>query len=305
MHAMGRRKKETTAITPEELAAVREALTPAIRPEIIPWDNIAKAVYQADSPHIPPTDPLIEEPSTSEAPEHQTQLTHIQNAINATNSTDPETQTTDPDKDNDAGDNVTSATVGVGESDSASRTGALAVTKRLQKEGRWAEIEPTRDRMMKQAKQTGLDKAAAQAWTYSELDRLYPPLPPKVAPVPAEQPQAAPDTGLVQGLGAIPAAWPALPDNASLQAELGWVQSQRLSVVEERGNTTVVRLERASSPAPSKAALGWLETSIRSYAKYVDIVSRCLATAVDEQESVRRERMAIADIDALLAEMMG
>jgi cytoskeletal protein RodZ len=51
--------------------------------------------------------------------------------------------------------------------------------------------------------------------------------------------------------------------------------------------------------------LGWLETSIRSYAKFVDIVSRALSTAVDEQDSVRRERLALAEITALLDEMQG
>jgi hypothetical protein len=114
-----------------------------------------------------------------------------------------------------------------------------------------------------------------------------------------------PDNGIVQGLSAIPPDWPAMSDNSSLQQELGWVQSQRLSIVEERGNTTIVHLERASSPAPSKAALGWLETSIRSYAKYVDIVSRALSTQVDEQESARRERLRLDEIKALLDEMQG
>ena len=33
----------------------------------------------------------------------------------------------------------------------------------------------------------------------------------------------------------------------------------------------------ASTPAPSMAALSWLETSIRSYAKYVDVVARALS----------------------------
>jgi DNA gyrase inhibitor GyrI len=78
-----------------------------------------------------------------------------------------------------------------------------------------------------------------------------------------------------------------------------------LSIVEERGNTTIVHLERASSPAPSKAALGWLETSIRSYAKYIDIVSRALAVVQDEQDSTRRERLRLDEIKALLDEMQG
>ena len=65
----------------------------------------------------------------------------------------------------------------------------------------------------------------------------------------------------------------------------------------------VVHLDRAGAPAPSHAALGWLETSIRSYAKYVDVVARSLSTHVDEDEHVRREKLAIEDMRALLAEM--
>jgi hypothetical protein len=48
-----------------------------------------------------------------------------------------------------------------------------------------------------------------------------------------------------------------------------------------------------------------LETSIRSYAKYIDIVSRALAVVQDEQESTRRERLRLDEIKALLDEMQG
>jgi len=113
-----------------------------------------------------------------------------------------------------------------------------------------------------------------------------------------------PAGGQVQGLGEIPAGWPALPNNASLQAELGWVQAERLRVVEEKSSgSTLVRLGRASTPAPSMAALGWLETSIRSYAKYVDILARALSTVQDDQDHVRRERMRLDEIQGLLDEM--
>ena len=47
--------------------------------------------------------------------------------------------------------------------------------------------------------------------------------------------------------------------------------------MEERtAGPTVVHLDQALSPAPSWAALGWLETSIRSYAKYVDVAAKAL-----------------------------
>lgn len=52
----------------------------------------------------------------------------------------------------------------------------LTVTKRLQRDGRWAEVELVRNRMIKECRKQGMSKPDAQAWTYSELDRLYPPL---------------------------------------------------------------------------------------------------------------------------------
>jgi len=74
-------------------------------------------------------------------------------------------------------------------------------------------------------------------------------------------------------------------------------------VAENPGGATSVDLDQALSPAPSWAALGWLETSIRSYAKYVDVAAK--ATASDDVEGavVRHERMALDEVLRLLDEM--
>jgi hypothetical protein len=66
----------------------------------------------------------------------------------------------------------------------------------------------------------------------------------------------------------------------------------------------VVHLDRARTPAPSWAALGWLETSIRAYSKYIDVVAKALKDEENEQQMVKRERMAIDEIRSLLAEMI-
>ena len=176
----------------------------------------------------------------------------------------------------------------------------MGVAKRLQDDGRWySGVREEKDKLIKLARSQGMTRDAAQEWAYSTLDDLYPAV---AAPELSESP--ASDSGQVRGLGDIPGEWGQLPLNASLQSELSWVQSNRLSIVEETpGGATVVHLDRAREPAPSMAALGWLETSIRSYAKYVDVVARCLASAVDEAEHVARERVAMGDVRALLAEM--
>ena len=175
----------------------------------------------------------------------------------------------------------------------------LSITRRLQRDGRWAEAEPVRDRLIKQCRQQGMSKPDAQAWTYSELNRLYP-------PVTAEwtDDSESVDCGFVSGLSDIPASWGQLPPNSTLQAEIAWCQANRLQVVEEKSKgVTVVHLDRARTPAPSWSALGWLETSIRAYAKFVDVAAKVTSTQQDEQDMVRRERMAIDEIRALLAEM--
>jgi hypothetical protein len=73
----------------------------------------------------------------------------------------------------------------------------------------------------------------------------------------------------------------AVTGNRSLAVEIGWVQANRLYVVEVRpGGATFVRLDRARSPAPSWSALSWRETSIRSYA---EVAAKATSTAQDTQ----------------------
>ena len=115
--------------------------------------------------------------------------------------------------------------------------------------------------------------------------------------------RARDDDSQVIGLGDLPLEWPRLPPNAPLAMEIQWVQANRLQCVTEVGERSVVDLSKALTPSPSYAALGWLETSIRAYTKFVDVAAKATASLEDEREHVRRERMAIDDIRKLLAEM--
>jgi hypothetical protein len=45
-----------------------------------------------------------------------------------------------------------------------------------------------------------------------------------------------------------------------------------------------------------------IETSIRAYAKFVDVAAKVTVTQQDEQDMVRQERRAIDEIRGLLAE---
>jgi len=181
----------------------------------------------------------------------------------------------------------------------------IALTERLRREGRWAEASKFKDTALADFRAKGMKRDEASEAAWEAMEKAYPPLAAVDAPADPGAPQAAAINFCVQGLGEIPASWSELADNASLQAELAWVQSNRLRVVEEKpSGATRVHLDRARSPAPSGGALSWLETSIRSYAKFVDVVARSPNVEQDEQEHVRRERMAIDEIRELLAEMM-
>ena len=181
--------------------------------------------------------------------------------------------------------------------------------KRLRIEGRDIEAGVFRNRVRDECRAKGMTRREAHDHAWAAAIASFPPPGEPAVDVPlpeapAPEPASNGSNGPLSGLGEIPAAWAELPANASLQAELGWVQSNRLAIVEEKpSGSTVVHLDRAAEPAPSRAALGWLETSIRSYAKYVEVVARTLSTSVDADEQVRRERVAMGDIDALLDEM--
>lgn len=175
----------------------------------------------------------------------------------------------------------------------------LSVTKRLQRDGRWPEVEPVRNRLIKECRKQGMSKPDAQAWTYAELDRLYPPLETDRTAGSDSQLGSA-EGGFVTGLSDIPEDWPQLPANATLQVEIAWVSANRLRVRDGSG----VDLSRALSPAPSYSALSWLETSILFPAKFADISVKATANQDDEKEEIRREKMSIEEVRGILAEML-
>ena len=86
--------------------------------------------------------------------------------------------------------------------------------------------------------------------------------------------------------------------------EIQWVQSNRLRMVSESDGITSVDLTQALAPPPSYSALGWLETSIRAYAKYCEIAAKATQSLEDEREHVRRERLSIEECRGLLSQML-
>lgn len=181
----------------------------------------------------------------------------------------------------------------------------------------WPKVKAVLADMRADPKLAPLSAEAREQFIWAELDRLYPLRETASTPnsasaeiaetsdVSKRQSSAVLDSGRVQGLGDLPQAWPELPANASLAAEVAWVQANRLLVVEEQpGGGTRVRLELARAPAPSMAALAWLETSIRSYAKWVEVAAKASGAGQDEQDQARQERLAIEEVRSLLGEML-
>ena len=234
-----------------------------------------------------------------------------QESSNETATAQATTAPTTQDSKTDQGGDSSSATVATGqESQARTRESRREATNRWCREGKTAEVESFRDSERKSAQDRGLPRYAAGELAWERALSQFPPPgdtfsgPETVAPIPVLE-SPAPESG-VSGLGSVPAGWPVLPSNASLAAEIQWVQSSRIDVVEELpGGAVRVHLGRADHPAPSKSALGWLETSIRAYSKYCDIAAKATASQEDEREHVRRERLAISDVSELLAEMVG
>jgi hypothetical protein len=206
----------------------------------------------------------------------------------------------------------------------------LEVVQKIQRLGKWGEAEPVRNQLIKEARRSGMTRPDAQKWAYAKLEEQYLASDQETTNEASDQqtePQSeaggvanplgataeatgeslrahSRDEAAVTGLDAIPEHWPALAPNAPLGVEIQWVQANRLSVVRDLGDRAVVDLGKAMSPAPSWAALGWLETSIRAYAKFVDVAAKASATLEDEREMVRREKLAIEEVRGLLSEML-
>lgn len=181
------------------------------------------------------------------------------------------------------------------------------IWKRFQKEGRWKEIEPIRDELMRKArKEMKLPKDEAREWAYSELESRFPPIEvgdaePAAEPVPTTSETPSHGDGI--RFSPIPDSWGDLPSNSKLSEEIQWVQSNRLRIVEETPAGTFVNLDNSLTPAPSHAALGWLETSVRAYSKYCEIAAKSMSTVDAETDQIRRERSSIEEIRDLLSSL--
>lgn len=180
----------------------------------------------------------------------------------------------------------------------------IGITEPLRREGRCDEATQYKDSVLVECRQKGMKRSESSVAAWEAMAERYPPITAMEQSSKSTETHGA-ESCRGEGLSDVPASWGELPANASLQAEIGWCQANRLRIVEDEANGfTIVHLDRARSPAPSWAALSWLETSIRAYSKYVDVVAKSLKDEESQQQMVKRERLAIDEIRSLLAEMM-
>ncbi len=115
-------------------------------------------------------------------------------------------------------------------------------------------------------------------------------------------------TGDLRGIHRIPRNWGELPAEATFEADVRWVHANRLLVVRKAATGMAsVELGKASSPAPSHGALGWLEFAVMNPTKFMsDLVPRVLKDDGEDadEEGVKRERKSIEELREVLAEFV-
>ena len=163
----------------------------------------------------------------------------------------------------------------------------------------------TWNRLRREGRSAGMSRRGSRAYADRWVERVNPEVPPEPKPEPKPEPEpvaadSAEGAGGLSGLGDIPASWPELPPNAGLAAEVQWVQANRLLVRE--GDSVNLSLSR--SPAPSHAALSWLETAILFPSKFADVAVKVTQHSEDEREVIRRERLLIEEVRGILTEML-
>lgn len=180
---------------------------------------------------------------------------------------------------------------------------AREVQHRLMRQKLWkGQADATRDELYvagrKLKKTHGWTREQVQWWVWSQLDEMYPAPEPESAQPDRPQDQSA---GIV-GLTDLPDSWGQLPDTAQQASEFAWVQANRLLIVRTQGSRSVIDYRRARGPAPSMASISWLEYSILNPAGWSSMAAKGMAVEEDESEFIRQERLAIKDIESILAE---
>ena len=176
----------------------------------------------------------------------------------------------------------------------------IELTERLRRENRWPEAANFKETARTDFRAKGMKRAEAAEAAWEAMAEAFPPL--SVA-------EALADPGAPEGTTthAPPVPWPDLPTDADFADEVRWVHSQYIRIIEETARGRAIHWERATTPPPSTGACSlarWAAENRTAF--YKDMLPRVMAKVDDQAEEeakIRRERMALEEIDELLREM--
>jgi hypothetical protein len=105
----------------------------------------------------------------------------------------------------------------------------------------------------------------------------------------------------------LPKSWGSIPATARFEAEVDWVYANYTLIVEERASgKNRLYLNRALSPAPSRAAIGlaeWAKDNRKAVYEQMVIKTKKGFEGGDE-EKVRAEKKSIEEIRSILTRMI-
>ncbi|MCK9570881.1 hypothetical protein M0R72_18165 [Candidatus Pacearchaeota archaeon] len=174
----------------------------------------------------------------------------------------------------------------------------LALTNRLQREGRWEEASKRKDDLIREFRKSGLTGLEAKDNAWDQLEEEYPPAP--------ELEVSKKDVVIVNGPSDL---WPDLPDNADWRDEIIWVHNQYINIVEETSRGTVVHEDRATQKPPSNGARSLARFAANNRAAfYKDLwpkASIAGSNSGDDDELVREEKRSMAEVTKILEKIGG
>ena len=184
---------------------------------------------------------------------------------------------------------------------------AREVQHRLMRQKLWRDqADATRDELYVVGRglkrSHGWTREQVQWWVWSQLDEMYPDPSPEPITESAQPDCPQDQSGGIVGLTDLPDSWGQLPDTAQQAAEFAWVQANRLLIVRTQGSRSVIDYGRSRGPAPSMASISWLEYSISNPAGWSTMAAKGMQAEEDETEFVRQERLAIKELESILAE---
>lgn len=173
----------------------------------------------------------------------------------------------------------------------------IELTERLRAEGHWPEASRFKDETLRGLRSEGMKKAEAGEEAWRRMAEKYPPQP---TPVPC-------DFGECEQVA--PGVFPA-EENIDIDELLNRIGDQRPDLVRDTLWTYEHLADRRTKPidAPSAGAWALLQWARRYQNRFFEMVLPKAMNARSQEDedaaNIRRERMAIEEIDELLREMV-